>query len=346
LDTNVTNRRIFKLIIRISITSALLIWVFCQVDLQQFWKTIGTAKWQYLIAVWGLTVVIFWIQSIKMRLILKKQDCDVDIFTLFGASSVTALYGLVLPGILSTGAKWYILKKNTGKGKVVLSSMVYNQLSAMVVMTVFGLAALIVTNPTAKLITGSKNRWILPTLSGVFLVIIVLVSVLLLNRRTGGRVIAGIMYLLRPLPSGIYQKFQGMFDQIAIFQTAGIRFHLTMALFASIGTLVGGIGMYILAAKAANVATSIGIFMWLWPIHYVLRRIPISIANLGVRETTMVWLLSIYGVETSAAFLMSMILFSSIIFIAGIGAIYQIKWSVRMDQKIGPSEKNMIKSLF
>jgi hypothetical protein len=185
----------------------------------------------------------------------------------------------------------------------------------------------------------SENRWILPVLSGACLIVIVLVSILLLNRRTGSKVITGVMYILRPLPSGMYRKFQGMFDQISIFQTAGIRFHLTMALFASIGTLVGGIITYILAAKAANVTASMGIFMWLWPIHYVLRRVPISIANLGVRETTTVWLLSVYGVETSAAFLMSMILFSSIVFVAGIGAIYQIKWSVRMDNKFEPSEK-------
>ena len=51
-------------------------------------------------------------------------------------------------------------------------------------------------------------------------------------------------------------------------------------------------------------------------------------ANLGVREVTLVGILGIYGVEKSEAFLMSMIIFSSLVFMAVIGAIYQISWAL------------------
>jgi len=58
------------------------------------------------------------------------------------------------------------------------------------------------------------------------------------------------------------------------------------------------------------------------------RRIPISVANLGVREFTLVGLLALYGVDKSQALLMSMILFSALIVMALIGAIYQLSWTV------------------
>jgi hypothetical protein len=61
---------------------------------------------------------------------------------------------------------------------------------------------------------------------------------------------------------------------------------------------------------------------------YVLGRIPISVANLGVREVTLVGLLALYGVEKPQALLMSMILFSAVIFMAVIGAIYQLFWNI------------------
>lgn len=328
-----------KLGIKVLVTTALLILVFSQIDLGQFWQAVKTAKWQFLIAVWGINAISFWIQSVKMQLILKKQGCDVDIHTLFGVSCVTSLYGMVMPGMLSVAVKWYILKKDTGKSSNVLSSMVYNQLSAIVIMTAFGLGALIVTNPTATLMTDTTSRWLLPTVCGVLLVLIVLVSVLLLNGRTGGKIIRGFKLLLKPLPARLCQSGQEILDQVTVFQSVGLGFHLIIALITIIGTVVGGGVIYVLAAKGAHVTAPMGVFVWLWAVIYMLRRVPISIANLGVREATLVGLLSIYGVETSAALLMSMILFSGLVFIAGIGAIYQLRWSLGTGRKIKPSAK-------
>jgi hypothetical protein len=63
------------------------------------------------------------------------------------------------------------------------------------------------------------------------------------------------------------------------------------------------------------------------------------VANLGVREITLVGLLGIYGVEKSQALLMSMILFSALVFMAIIGAIYQIYWAVSSKKSVPPQGK-------
>ncbi|HUU17402.1 MAG TPA: lysylphosphatidylglycerol synthase transmembrane domain-containing protein [Sedimentisphaerales bacterium] len=320
------SKKFAKLLIRILITTGLLIWVFSKIDLEQFRQTVKTAKWWFLFAVWVLVVIIFWINSIKMRLILKKQDCNVSIAKLFGASAVTLFYSMIIPGILSTGVKWYILKKDTGKSSNVLSSMVYNQMSIMVVMMVFGLAALMITNPASLLKSDSNNRWLLPVISGIFLAAIILVSLLLLNGRTGGKIIKAFTLLLKPLPAKVRQKAQEILEQLAIFQSAGGGFHLTIASITIIANLIGGVLIYFFSAKAANITAPVGVFVWLCAAIYVLGRIPISVANLGVREFTLVGLLGIYGVAKPQALLMSMILFSAVILMAAIGAIYQLFW--------------------
>ena len=319
-----------KLLIRILITAGLLIWVFSQDDIKEkFWEAVKTARWQFLIAVWGLTVVLFWIRSVKMKLILKKQNCNVSINTLFGATTVTALYSMIMPGMLSTGVKWYILKRSTGKGSNVLSSMLYNQLLTMVVITVFGLAALMITNPTTLLITNAENQWLLPWICGISLVVILFVILLLLNKRTGGKIIKGSGFLLKSLPAKIRKKGQDIFDQIATFQSAGAGFHLKIVLITIIDTLIGGVIIYILSARAANVTAPIGVFVWLCAIVYLLGRLPISLANLGIREFTLVGFLTLYGVEKSAALLMSIILFSALIVMAIVGATYQLFWAIK-----------------
>ena len=85
------SKQLAKLLIRILITMGLLVWIFSQIDLGQFGRAVKTARWQLLIAVWVLTVIFFWIRSIKMQLILKRQGCKVDCATIFGATAVTCL---------------------------------------------------------------------------------------------------------------------------------------------------------------------------------------------------------------------------------------------------------------
>ena len=314
-----------KLLIRALITAGLLVWVFSQIDLEQFRQAVKTARWQLLIAIWVLTVFFFWIRSIKMQLILKKQDCKVGIATIFRASVATSLYSMILPGVLSTGAKWYILTKDTGKGSNVLSNIVYNQLVTMFVMIVFGLAALMITNPVLLLKAEVNNRWLLPLICGILLTVIIVVSLLLLSSRTGGKIIDGFGFLLRPFPAKIRQKGREILDQITTFQAAGAGFHLKIASITTIDTLISGVIVYILSARAANVTAPVGVLVWICAAICVMGRLPISVANLGVREATLVGLLGIYGVEKSQALLMSMILFSALVFMAIIGAMYQLR---------------------
>lgn len=328
MSTNDKRKTIIKLLIRILVTTVLLVWIFSKIGLQNFWQVAKNANWQLLIAVWGLTVILFWIRSIRMKLILKKQGCDVSITTIFGASAVTCLYSLVIPGILSTGAKWLILKKGTGKGTNVLSSMVYNQLSTIVVLMIFGFGALAITNPSKIILNNTTNQYLLPIVCVILLVAVLLISILLLNGRTGSKIITSFGYLLKPLPEKIRRKGLLTVDQIASFTTAGARFHLIIAAHIIITGIGGGVITFILASRCADITTiPATAFIWLWALIFILGRIPISIASLGVREVTLVGLLSLYGVEEPKALLLSMVLFSCTVFVACIGLIYQFNLS-------------------
>lgn len=320
-------RQLVKLFARILVTTALLVWVFMQVDLGEFRQTVKMARWEFLIAIWGLTIVLFWIRSYKMQLILKRQGCNVGCATIFGATTVTCLYSMVIPGMLSTGVKWYILKRSTGKGSNVFSSMLYNQFLTVSLMMVLGFAALIATNPTSLLIPDTGNQWVLPVVCGVSLTSVLLFALLILSKSAGGKMLEIIGLLLKPLPPRVRQKSLEILEQIAVFQAVGWRFHLTVALITMIGTLIGGVATYVLAAKSANITVSAFVLLWLCVVIYALGRLPISVANLGIRESMLISLLSIYGVGKPAALLMSMVLFSALIFMAGIGAIFQLRWA-------------------
>jgi len=334
-------KQITKLIVRFVVTIGLLVWVFSQVNFGQFWQAVTSARWPYLIAVWVLTIILFWIRSVKMQIVLKKQSCHIDINTLFGATTITALYSMIIPGILSTGVKWYILKKSSGKGSNVLSSMIYNQFSTIAIMTAFGLIAFIISNPTSLLIPDASHPRLIPVICGFLLIALLLFIFLLFNNRFGSMIIGILKIPLKPLPVRIRQKGQEILDQITVFKTAGWWFHFIASSITTADTLLGGVITYILAARTANIDAPALIFVWLCAAIYVMGRLPISVANLGVREITLVGFLGIYGVEKPAALLMSMILFSALVVMAIIGAIYQISWAISSKKSIPPHGKSI-----
>lgn len=329
--------KIIKAVIKLSVTIGLLMFVFSRIESKEFAISIKSARWEYLAGVWFFTVIYFWIRSAKLHLILKRQQCNIRVRTVFGASAVTSLYGLMLPEPFSTSVKWYILKKETGQGTQVFSSMIYNQFTEIIVMIIFGLSALIVSGP-AELFTGN-NQYLFSVICGVMVITLSLFYCLLLSNKTAGVVTRLAEIILRFLPDKLQKKGKEILQQITAFQNSGCWFHLKIILITIISTIVGGVVIYILSAKGANIAVPIEVFIWLPAIIYILGRIPISIANLGVREVTIVGLLIVYGVEESSALLMSMIVFSTIVLMAVIGAGWQLAWTIK---KEGNDQSNCI----
>lgn len=313
-------KQILKFLLRLLVTGFLLWLVLSRVDLQQVAQAATNARWQFLIIIWLLTILAFWLRAIRMRFILKKQGCQVTTAKIFGASSITMLYSLVIPGLLSTGVKWYILKQQTGKGSNVLSSMMYNQAINITIRILIGLVAIIMTNPS--------GRWQLPAICAGLTVGIILASVLLLNKRIGAKISAAIAYALSPFPRIIRLPAEKILEQIKVFQATSWTFHIAMAGITLVASLLG-VMIYVFATKAVGITVPVMALVWQSSVIYVLSRLPISVANLGVREFTLIEFLALYGVEAPAVILMSMIIFSNTILMAVIGAIYQLCWTIK-----------------
>jgi uncharacterized membrane protein YbhN (UPF0104 family) len=111
-----------------------------------------------------------------------------------------------------------------------------------------------------------------------------------------------------------------------VFQASPVSFHLKILALELFCIAIVSTTIYIFAAKAAGINVPVLVLMWQSAVVFMLGRLPISIANLGVREATLIGTLTLYGVDSSLAFLMSMIIFSNVILMAVIGAIVQLYW--------------------
>jgi hypothetical protein len=271
---------------------------------------------------------MFWCRSYRFQLIIKKLACFASVNTLFAASAMMALYGMVMPGMLSLAAKWYVIKRATGKGEQVVSAMVYNQVSIMVAMVAFGLLALVVSNPLSQLsLTQSQAGWL--SVGGILMFMVIMgMFAVLLNRRVGTPIDHLIRRCLRPFPELIRVRADSVLEQIHIFRTLGPGFHLYILGLGLVTSALGGGVLFMLAARATHIHVPFMAFVWMHAVIYIFGRIPVSISNCGVREFVLMGLLGVYGVDRSVALLMSMIVFSAHIFMAFIGALYQVSWSL------------------
>lgn len=318
-------KKIVKLLFRGLITLLLLIWVFTKIDFRQFADIAKKAEWHFLISSWLLAIIAFWLLSFKMRLIMKRLGCEIKTLTIFGATAITALYGMILPGILDVSAKWYILKVKTGMPSHTLSGMVYNQFTETVMVIIFGLSALILTNPTTSLK--------LPLICIFLLIAIILCCLLLFNRFTGPKLTNLFGLTLKWLPIRIKTVIEKILGQLSTFQIANWKFHLQVSSL-TIVAIIMGIIIYVFAAHAAGITVPLGVLVWQSSLIYLLGRLPISIADLGVREITIVESLARYGVPAEDAMLMSMVIFSTRIIMVLIGIICQIIWTVKKHKTI------------
>lgn len=317
-----------NLCLRLSVTAVGLFVVFRLVEFQALKQAIKEADWRFLVLVWVFNAFMFWCRSYRFQLIIKKLACKVSVHTLFASSALMALYGMVLPGVLSLSAKWYVIKKATGKGGHVVCAMVYNQVSIMVAMLAFGLLALALTNPLSQLDLTLSQSWWLPLGGIAMFVVIMSMFSTLLSQRIGSRMDRLIRICMKPMPVVFRAKTELVLEQMCVFRTLGPGFHLIILVLGLLTGAVGGGVLYMLAARSTHIYVPFLVFVWMHAIIYILGRIPVSISNCGVREFVLTGMLSVYGVDREDALLMSMIIFSAYIFMAFIGALYQVSWSL------------------
>ena len=79
--------------------------------------------------------------------------------------------------------------------------------------------------------------------------------------------------------------------------------------------ILGAIGLW-LAAEAAHANVPLHAFLWVWPLMIVVHMLPLSFGGLGVREITLIYVLStLYSTSAESVLLLSMIaLFATTLF--------------------------------
>lgn len=260
------------------------------------------------------------VMSLQLWLILRQSGLSVSVFRVFLANTLAALYALFLPGnIASAGVKWLDLSAATGKKAAVFNGLVYNRLVMTLLTLLIGGAALAVSDPLAL----ESLTYVL----GLLMVAMTVLFVFLYHPRYGEHLQTLLRRLAKFLPSKIASYAISLLDAMRRYQRFSRRDHLRVFTWALVTVAIRTMVLYF-AMRALGLDVSPVHVLWISAFLVFTAALPLTIANLGVREGLLVVALTPFGVAPATAVAVGLLLFANQLIAALIGAVYQLALSL------------------
>lgn len=308
-----SNRSHFKLIAKLCIAGLLLFFIFWKVDLSRVIGEIGAVPAPALLLASVLNLATVGLATFKWLII---TDREFRYGQLMKLNLIGCFYGMILPGQVAGEAAKALLISRGRERKVELA------LSVIV-----------------DKITGLMGLLLLGTF-GVFLghaelpreIVIVLFSstVALAGLLMGGRISAVVVTFRRILSLQVMQKFGPagqMGSSVLDGWSAYSRSLPKILLVIGIGVLCQVLSVWTVLPLSWSLELRIAFWDWAWVLAILstVVLLPVTVGGLGLREGTLVGLLSILGVSPEKALSLSFLIFFFQLILASLGGLLVLR---------------------
>ncbi|MGE3314344.1 MAG: lysylphosphatidylglycerol synthase transmembrane domain-containing protein [Planctomycetaceae bacterium] len=305
--------------LRILFTTAMTIviaWLlFDNVSWQGVGEVLATIRWPWIAAMSATALFRTFVDSLQMRMTLAHLKLKVGVGRIFLGNALSSFYGLVLPGaVVSRGAKWGVLTSATGKGTAVLNAMIYNGMIQLVPIMLVGSGAMLSEQPfPGSGLTEATLATALATMAAL---------VVLYHPRVGNRAAGILGRILDRMPAIIQKRGQTFLESLRDFQRFPWEWHgLSLAL-ATAGLACALVRMGF-GFQALQIELSPLRIAWIFIFLHVLRLLPITIGNFGIREGFLMVALGGFDVPQETAVSLGLLMYTDRLILAFIGACYQ-----------------------
>jgi uncharacterized membrane protein YbhN (UPF0104 family) len=295
----------WKTVAKVAMSAALLwlAWYMVEGDLGGVYDALRNASLPLL----GLTLLndlsgrflMAWQTSRSMKV----YGARYPVSSMLAINLKTAFFSFFMPGDLGGAAiKWYFIARIEGKGPETLAAMIYVRIVNMLVLLVTGLGALAFKWPFES---RSALAFILAALAlGIVAILVIHLRLTeaawarLLSSRWGGLPGTGVIRWLDKLHSALMTMGRIPLRQLLLLWSLSFAIKLSVTL------------TFWLAAHTLGLAPGFVVLLWIHSAVELVQFLPVSIAGLGVREITAIYLLGHFGVAEADALAFSLLLFA------------------------------------
>lgn len=322
----------FSLLIRVSLAVLILGLLFRVAGWGALRDAFAETRWSWMIAAYLAVGVSMFINASLLRFLLDVVGLEVTFGRVLLAKTQATFVSLILPGDMFAGAtKWANLSAATGDRAGVLSAMLFSKVALAVPPLVIGSVALAHKSPFPE--TNVSG------IAAAAAVTVIIATVLILHRRSGQFIDEQMLAASRKVAAFAQIGVQGLVNAVRELRTMRASAYVVTILLS-----LGVFGLQILnifcVAQAVNVTVPVVAFFWVIMFLFISRLLPLTVGNLGVREAILVLSLGLYGIEPATAIVVGLLMFSSVVVVGAVGALYQIAIAIGWLQWSPDGSKN------
>jgi uncharacterized membrane protein YbhN (UPF0104 family) len=284
------------------------------------WAAIRTAfvgmQWSWMVAVYGSAILVILVNAWLLRFLLGSVGLQVSFGRVLLAKFQSTFVALVLPGDVFAGiAKWANLSAATGDKAGVLSALIFGKIALAVPPILVGSIVLTAWNPFPESDIAIVAACIAIALTAVTTMVL---------HGTSGRILDRLATAAsKRAPAFVQNGIQAMLGAIRELRTLNALDYFVVLGLSTLIFVLSILSMFF-AALAVDVTMPVSAFLWVGMFLFISRLLPLTVGNLGVREGILVFSFGVYGVDPAKAILVGLLMFSSVLFVAVIGAAYQV----------------------
>jgi hypothetical protein len=292
--------------------------VILKTDLHAMAEAFRATRISYLPLALAATLATNWLMAYRWGVILRVRGHEVSTARLFVYYLIGVFFSNFVPGGTITGdvARLIYASRDVKDKPFVLSTLIYERLTGMMVLLMIGLTATL----TSRIYRPDGNLFYMAEAA---LALALIASATLMSRRASSR----LARACREFGSKLKLARAGDAASRTLEAIASLRqykrmFVATVALSVAI-RVTWSLGCYAVA-RAMDLPLSLPVVFAFISLVDLIRMLPVSVGGLGVREWTMIVLFANVGIAREQALLYSLLAFAPIILTAIAGGIVYI----------------------
>ncbi|MFC1700642.1 lysylphosphatidylglycerol synthase transmembrane domain-containing protein [Patescibacteria group bacterium] len=291
------------------------IYILSKIDYRLFLIEAKLLKWHFLLFAFGLTIMEVIVKSLRWRVILMSLEITISRISCLGLYWLGVFAGTITPGRLGEVIKVYFLKNKGHSAFRSFFSIILDRISDILVLLLFGLFISLFF---------LRNIGFYVLVIGIILLIGIIFIFSLINSKSFIYKIFG-RYIKKIIPIDLnnYNRFNfsKFWNGIKLLKKKEI---IIFFFYLVISWFLYFYPRYVIAQSLRLKLSFIDIVI-ISTVLSIVSILPISVAGIGTREATVIYLFSLFKLNKETAVLFSLMIFTVNIIVVSFGLIPYLK---------------------
>jgi uncharacterized protein (TIRG00374 family) len=319
-------------VVKLAFVISLFVILFWLVPIEQVLQALLNADPTLLVVGMLFGFISTALTAVEMRPLAKNQGLQHGVLSILAINLAVKFYNQFLPtSLVGSGIRWYRLSQPGNKIAESLATLAFFRMLETFLMITIGLGFYLLSDQT---IFQLSINWLIIMILGIVVAWILITRYSLpMYRWFTSRITPHLPGYVRPFTKRV-EKF---FTAVSTFADIP-ALDLLMAVLAGVMSALAGIASGTILAQSLDITISFVEMGWVLALVQLLTQLPFAAAGgLGIREVTIVALLTTLGVNADLALALSLLLLVRGILIAISGGVVEAVWVLRHDRPLLPS---------